>query len=186
MKPMYSSLAVRLGNTIASGLNIRRSFGVRFLVEAVLIFVAALAIPQRSTAQEQSKTGDAVAAVIVEKSVETTATPATMRLAEVPENTQSTYIPARINNKADLHKNLEYPKDALAAQKEGQVIVVVYLNAEGQIMTINYEGNALTNDNDNVFAAAAFEAVKKCSFSPALRNNKPVNSIVKIQIRYIL
>ena len=181
MKPMYSSLAVRLGNTIVSGLNIRPS---RFLAEAVLILVVALAIPQRSTAQEQSKTGDAVAVVIAEKSVETTVTPAIMRSSEVAENTQSTYVPARISNKSDLRKHLEYPKDALAVHKEGQVVVVVYLNAEGEIMTMNYEDNALTNDN--AFAAAAFEAVKKCSFTPALRNNKPVNSIVKIQVRFVL
>jgi TonB family protein len=183
MKPMSSSLAVRLAQSSVAGLNIRPS---RFLVEAVLILVVALAIPQRSIAQEQSKTNDAVAAIIVEKSVETTAAPTTIRSAEIVENTQSSYVQARINNKSELRRHLEYPKEALKAHKEGQVAVIVYLNAEGEIMTMNYESNAQANDPDNVFAAAAFEAVKKCSFTPALRNNKPVNSIVKIQVSFVI
>lgn len=98
------------------------------------------------------------------------------------ENGQFTFIPAQIN-KSDLRNNLHYPAQALTEGREGQVDVVVYLNAEGGVMGINFAHDVQISENE--FAAAAFDAVKKCRFTPAYRDNKPVNSIVQIPVRFV-
>ncbi len=103
--------------------------------------------------------------------------------AILPESTQYTYVPASIN-KTDLTKHLQYPMPALLQGREAQIDVIAYLNAEGSIMSLNFVKDA-SNIEENEFTLAAFDAVKKCRFTPAYRDNKPVNSIVKIPIRFV-
>ena len=97
-------------------------------------------------------------------------------------NTQYTYTPAKFDFQ-QLHRNLRYPANALKEGKHGRVDVVVYLNAEGVITQMNYIGEQTNTRND--FAESACAAVKKCSFTPAYRNNKPVHAIVVIPVKFV-
>lgn len=98
-------------------------------------------------------------------------------------NTQYTYTPAKYDAK-ELSAQLHYPQNALSDGKSGKVNIVVYLNAEGKITRMNYIGEP--QEGYTPFVRSAFDAVSKCAFTPALRNNKPVHSVVVIPIRFIL
>ncbi len=98
-------------------------------------------------------------------------------------NTQYSYTPAKYDAK-ELREHLRFPANALKEGKRGRVDVVVYLSAEGTITHVNYIGEESHAPND--FARSACDAVKKCTFTPALRNNKPVHSVVVIPVRFIL
>jgi protein TonB len=102
------------------------------------------------------------------------------------EPAQYTYVPAKVDM-VSLKKNLEYPAKAIAARLEGKITLVVYLNAQGEPVNVNFEINAQPNSNvANELAQAAFKAVKNCKFTPATRNNEPVSSAVKVPVRFIL
>jgi TonB family protein len=174
----------------AKNLRSLRSFAQTILVRAfvgVAVFgsslVATPMFAQQSTTPE-GKTVPTVASLKSEERVSEEQAELVQKrtIAIAPENTQYTYVPAQIN-KSDLRAYLQYPQEALATGKEGQVDVIAYLNADGQIMSLNFFGEAQTTEN--VFVAAAFNAVKKCRFTPAFRDNKPVNSVVKIPIRFV-
>lgn len=98
-------------------------------------------------------------------------------------NTQYTYTPAKYDPK-ELSAQLHYPKSALSEGKSGKVDIVVYLNAEGKITRMNYIGEA--QGGYTPFVRSAFDAVSKCAFTPALRNSKPVHSVIVIPIRFVL
>lgn len=98
-------------------------------------------------------------------------------------NTQYTYTPAKYDPK-ELSAQLHYPKSALSEGKSGKVDIVVYLNAEGKITRMNYIGEAQSSYTP--FVRSAFDAVSKCAFTPALRNSKPVHSVIVIPIRFVL
>lgn len=98
-------------------------------------------------------------------------------------NTQYTYIPARYDQ-YELHHHLRQARQTLALETNSRVDVVVYLNAEGTITHINYIGEQVIKNN--AIAKSACDAVKKCTFTPAYRNNKPVHSVVVIPVRFVL
>jgi hypothetical protein len=97
-------------------------------------------------------------------------------------NTQYTYIPASYNVQ-QLQRHLQTASRLLNVERSTRVDVVVYLNAEGQSTQINYIGEQFGTRND--VAKSACDAVKKCSFTPAYRNNKPVHSVVVIPVKFV-
>lgn len=97
-------------------------------------------------------------------------------------NTQYTYIPARYDHDK-LHYYLRQARQMLTLETNTRVDVVVYLNAEGTITHINYIGEQIVKNN--AIAKSACDAVKKCTFTPAYRNNKPVHSVVVIPVRFL-
>ena len=140
---------------------------------------------ENSSSKEQKKMpAEQPVAALTQSSHEVNAAPQERTQTPSPENTQSTFIPAKITNKYVLRSLLQYPQGALRQGKEGQVDVFVYLNADGTITSMNFSSDVQSVENE--FAAAAFDAVKKCRFTPALRNNNPVSSVVKISVRFIL
>jgi TonB family protein len=101
----------------------------------------------------------------------------------VDEISQTTYVPAQFNRR-ELLQRLRYPLSALRLGKEGTVQVVVYLNADGSITNVNFIGENQQLPNELV--TTAYNAVKQCAFAPALRNSKPVSSVVVIPVKFIL
>lgn len=98
--------------------------------------------------------------------------------------TQNTFVPASVNAQ-ELKKNVQTAK-VLSAALEGTFEVVVYLNSKGEIETLNYEAvNLPQNEAANSVLRSALAAVRKTPFTPALRNNEPVSSAVKIPFKFV-
>ncbi|MCS6808836.1 MAG: energy transducer TonB [Bacteroidota bacterium] len=96
-------------------------------------------------------------------------------------NTQHSFIPAQYDPQ-ELQRHL---RQAFRNQEQsGKVDIIVYLDHEGTIKHINY-----VSEQSNIhssFAHHACEAVRKCTFRPAYRDNKPVHSVIVIPIRLVL
>jgi TonB family protein len=137
-----------------------------------------------SSSQEQKKTVSEQTVAALPQALHEVNSTQERTQAQSQDNTQSTFVPAKITNKYVLRSHLQYPPDALRQGKEGHVDVFVYLNADGTISSMNFSSDVQSAENE--FAAAAFDAVKKCRFTPALRNNTPVSSVVKISVRFVL
>jgi len=98
--------------------------------------------------------------------------------------THHTFVPASVNIQ-ELKKNLQTSK-VLPAALEGTFDVVVYLNSKGEIETLNYEAaNMPQNEAANNVLRSALAAVRKTPFTPALRNDQPVSSAVKIPFKLL-
>jgi TonB family protein len=115
--------------------------------------------------------------------------PTTIISEEISTNettTQFSYTPARVDM-VSLKKNLQYPVKALAEKIEGRIDVLIYLNDKGEPVNVNFESaSPLASSAVNVLAAAAFDAVKQCKFTPATRNSVPVRSALRVPVKFIL
>jgi TonB family protein len=100
--------------------------------------------------------------------------------------TKSSFTPAQVDI-AHLKKNLQYPVKTLAERTSGEINVMIYLDDKGEPVNVNFEAFPPLNSNQaNELASAAFKAVKSCKFAPALRNNTPVSSAVRIPFKFIM
>jgi TonB family protein len=158
----------------------------------VFVFTVALVVVSVSSARAQAS--QEKAAVInsqpaVPGNTVAASTPTTVIAEEVTlngESAQVVYSPAKVDMVL-LKKNLEYPAKAIAAGVQGNVTLVVYLNAQGEPVNVNFETTTQPNSNvANELAQAAFKAVKNCKFTPATRNNTPVSSAVKVPVKFML
>lgn len=72
-----------------------------------------------------------------------------------------------------------YPPEARSTHQEGVVLVTVKVDAEGHPTVLALEG-------PEVFQKAAREAVAKSAFRPAMKNGRPVEATVKIEVNFKL
>ena len=102
-------------------------------------------------------------------------TPTVVRRAE-PINLPETATPP---TPAADNVQPEYPADARAAGREGQVILKIVVSERGEVTRVD------VLRGDEPFAAAAIAAVKRWRYSPALVDGQPaaVFRIVKIPFR---
>lgn len=75
----------------------------------------------------------------------------------------------------------KYPESLKAAGEEGEVLLAVTIDAEGKVV-----GLKVKRSDDALFAEAALAALKRCRFTPGLRNGTPVTTTIDIPIKFIL
>ena len=75
----------------------------------------------------------------------------------------------------------EYPFVARRLRKEGSVVLLVVIDARGELQKID-----VVETSDQMFALAAIEAVKRSTFLPAKRKGVPVTSKATLPVRFAL
>lgn len=75
----------------------------------------------------------------------------------------------------------EYPFVARRLRKEGSVVLLVVIDAQGELQNID-----VLETSDQMFAVAAIEAVRKSTFLPAKRKGVPVTSRATLPVRFAL
>ena len=73
----------------------------------------------------------------------------------------------------------EYPFAAKRLQKEGKVTLVLTIDEKGKLQTVD-----VVEATDQMFAASAVDAMKRCKFRPARRNGAPVPCRAPYTIRF--
>ncbi|MBN1560584.1 TonB family protein [candidate division KSB1 bacterium] len=93
-------------------------------------------------------------------------------------STASRFKPAKVKT----NRELEYPLSAQLDKIEGEVVVGVFVNTEGnaeQLQVLESSGHA-------VLDTAAYRFAKSLIFDPAVVDDKPVSSWTKLLLRYKL
>lgn len=81
-----------------------------------------------------------------------------------------------------IHKELPiYPLIARKFGKEGKVVLRLAVDAQGRL-----QGIEIIESDGFGFAAAATAAVRKSTFSPAVKNGRAISSQVLVPIRFVL
>ncbi len=90
--------------------------------------------------------------------------------------------PSLIGGDAFVRKHIKYPDVARIARMEGQAMIRVYLDENGNV--VNAE---IVQETGNVgFGQAALDVLRTCRFTPALQRDRPVRVAVNIPIRFRL
>ena len=76
----------------------------------------------------------------------------------------------------------EYPRSARRDKVEGRVMLDVQIGTRGRVGSVR----VLSSSGSAVLDSTAIAAVKRWSFSPALKNGKPVSSQVHVPFRFSL
>ncbi len=93
----------------------------------------------------------------------------------ITDATRPTYSPRELAN------NVVYPEEAIEKDMEGKVTMMVYLEKDGSIKKVE----VLQSDNP-IFEEAAIEAVRKTSFSPAIRDGLGIKFKIPVSVRFKL
>jgi TonB family protein len=99
-------------------------------------------------------------------------------------STDANFIPVDDMPKCDLQglsKLVKYPEKARKAGKEGKVMCRALIGKDGKVKKVNIEYS-----DDKIFDKAAKDAVKKAKFTPAKKNDKPVEAWVTLPINFKL
>lgn len=75
----------------------------------------------------------------------------------------------------------EYPEPLKAAEREGEVLLAVTISDQGKVVDMTVK-----RSDDVLFTKAAKAALKKCEFTPGMRNGMPVTTIIDIPIKFVL
>jgi protein TonB len=78
-------------------------------------------------------------------------------------------------------KNVVYPKVAKEAGIEGKVLIKAIVDEKGNVIKTEVE-KSVNKDLDE----AAIDAVKKTKFTPALKDDKPIETTITIPIMFRL
>lgn len=76
----------------------------------------------------------------------------------------------------------DYPKDALKRAEHGNVFLHVNVSDSGQVLDVSVRQSSGSSDLDR----AALEAIRAARFSPALKDQKPVNSSTDVVVAWVL
>src|SRR5690606_13089217 len=76
----------------------------------------------------------------------------------------------------------QYPPSAVRSGIEGTVILVISIDAKGNVLDIEVEKSSRNRDLDR----AAIDAARKWRFSPEIRNGAPVASRVRVPVDFTL
>ena len=74
----------------------------------------------------------------------------------------------------------KYPVEAIAQRVEGRVVLIVDIDAEGNVRDVEVESAT----PPGVFDEVAAEAARKWRFNPALEDGKPVSSRVRVPVDF--
>lgn len=128
--------------------------------------------------------GDAVASIF-EGGDKTSSSLVSSSIAQIidEEENEFEFIP-EIEPKIDIasiQKNVVYPSVAIRLEKEGNVVLKVLINEEGNAETID-----IATSTSPLFHQAAIDAMKHYRTNPAMNNGKPVPYTVYIPIKFRL
>ncbi|TAE23535.1 MAG: energy transducer TonB [Candidatus Kapaibacterium sp.] len=104
--------------------------------------------------------------------------------AELLQN-EVAFTPARVDMAA-IKKSVQYPEVALKTRETGRFDIIVYVNNNGEVNTVNFVSERPESTSMNAMIAAACDAVKKARFTPAMLNNKAISSTVRIPFSFVM
>ena len=109
--------------------------------------------------------------------VDTPAPPPAPPAPPAPQNTLGSVDPSSRSRNPP-----RYPPSAQRAQIEGTVILVISIDAQGNVMDIEVEKSSRNRDLDR----AAVDAARKWRFNPQIENGVPVASRVRVPVDFTL
>ncbi len=150
-----------------------RSFTTTFFANALLalVFGATAAFAQTETTTNKAPNVTEAAESFVSAS-------------ELLQN-EVAFTPARVDIAA-IKKSVQYPEAALKTRETGRFDIIVYVNNNGEVNTVNFVSERAESNNMNAMIAAACDAVKKARFTPAMLNNKAISSTVRIPFSFVM
>ncbi len=95
------------------------------------------------------------------------------------------FTPASIDINA-LKRSVIYPEAALKRNVSGKFELIVYVNSNGNVNSVNFVSDRTDDSGMNAIIASACEAVKKSTFTPATLNHKSISSAVRIPFNFVL
>lgn len=84
-----------------------------------------------------------------------------------------------LNGSEELQSKIRYPKAALQAGFEGQVIARVYINESGRVDDVDF-----IKKMGGGFETAVKKAIMESRYIPAIHNNQPVKSVSTISFKF--
>jgi protein TonB len=94
-----------------------------------------------------------------------------------PTNIGSSVDPSsRANNPPN------YPREALRQGIEGTVVLLISIDAQGNVLDIKVERSSRNRDMDR----EAVQAARRWRFNPAVENGRPVASTVRVPVDFTL
>ncbi|MEO8747305.1 MAG: energy transducer TonB [Rhodanobacter sp.] len=81
-----------------------------------------------------------------------------------------------------IHAPLKYPPSAVSAREEGTVLVIAEVDASGRAVDAKVEESSGHPDLDE----AALQSISGWSFSPAMKDGKPIAHRVRVPINFQL
>jgi protein TonB len=94
-----------------------------------------------------------------------------------PTNIGSSVDPSsRANNPPN------YPREALRQGIEGTVVLLISIDAQGNVLDIKVERSSHNRDMDR----EAVQAARRWRFNPAVENGQPVASTVRVPVDFTL
>ena len=76
----------------------------------------------------------------------------------------------------------EYPREALRSGVEGTVVLLIHIDAQGNVLDIEVERSSRNRDMDR----NAVRAARRWRFNPAVENGVPVPSTVRVPVDFTL
>ncbi len=110
-------------------------------------------------------------------------------MPDKPEESQFDQPPKLIGGLASLQQSLVYPEAAKEAGVEGTIVIRIFINEDGTVYQNNVSirtGKGGDIEHVAQLASAAFEAVMKTSWEPAIQNNNPVGVWYSIPVSFQL
>ncbi|MCS6808832.1 MAG: energy transducer TonB [Bacteroidota bacterium] len=89
------------------------------------------------------------------------------------------FTPASIDVSA-LKRKIVYPEAALQRNVRGRFELIVYIDKDGSVQSVNFVADRSDDNVMSAIIASACEVVKASKFTPAMLNNQPVSSAVRI------
>ena len=75
----------------------------------------------------------------------------------------------------------KYPPSLKKKEVEGNVLLSATIDETGKVVKV-----AVKRSDNDLFSKAAVDALKKCTFTPAKQNDKPVTTTIDIPIKFLL
>lgn len=159
-------------------INSNRSLKNIFLTATAIIVVALSASPS-TFAQSANHTQALVQNSSVVHNVESFVSSVELLQNEVQ------FTPASLDMNA-LKRSIAYPEAAIKRNVSGRFELIVYVNSNGNVNSVNFLTERADDSAMNALIASACEAVKKSTFTPAMLNHKAINSTVRIPFHFVL
>ena len=93
-----------------------------------------------------------------------------------------TNIGSSVDPSSKANNPPEYPREALRSGIEGTVVLLIHIDAQGNVIDIEVERSSRNRDMDR----SAVRAARRWRFNPAIENGRPVASTVRVPVDFNL
>ncbi|HEU4814284.1 MAG TPA: energy transducer TonB [Xanthomonadaceae bacterium] len=94
----------------------------------------------------------------------------------------ATNIGSSVDPSSRANNPPEYPREAIRENAEGTVVLLIHIDAQGNVLDIEVERSSRNRDLDR----SAVQAARRWRFNPAIENGVPVRSTVRIPVDFTL